>query len=66
MHTAAPLVPEPSSVEGGIAIEMLKIYKSWGIDQILTELIQAGSNTLCSEIHKLIMSIWNNEEQPQK
>jgi hypothetical protein len=34
-------------------MEMLKRYKSSGIDKILAELILAGSKTLCSEIHKL-------------
>jgi hypothetical protein len=33
-----------------------------GIAQILAELIQAGSETLHREIHKLINSIWNKEE----
>jgi hypothetical protein len=44
----------------------LKSYKSAGADQIQAELIKAGDETLCSEIHKLIYSIWNNEELPQK
>jgi hypothetical protein len=39
-----------------------KKYKSPGSDKILTELIQAGCETLVSVIHKLINSIWNNEE----
>ena len=30
--------------------------------QILTEFIQAGGETLQSEIHMLIISIWNKEE----
>jgi hypothetical protein len=30
------------------------MYKTPGIDHILTEFIQAGSKTLCSEINKLI------------
>jgi hypothetical protein len=37
-----------------------------GVDQILAELIQAGGNTLCSEIHKIINSNSNKEELPQK
>jgi hypothetical protein len=37
-----------------------------GIDEIPAELMQAGGNTLCSEIHKLIHSIWNGEELPEK
>jgi hypothetical protein len=39
----------------------MKKYKSPGSHQILAELIQAGSETLLSEIHKLTTSIWNNE-----
>jgi len=52
MHTAGPLVPEPSSVEIEIAIKKLKRRKSPGMDHISVELIQAGGNTLRSEIHK--------------
>jgi hypothetical protein len=44
----------------------LKRYKSPGIDQIPAELIQAGGNTLLSEIHKLINCIWNKEELPEQ
>jgi hypothetical protein len=32
----------------------------------LAELIQAGGSTLCSEIHKVIYSIWNKEELLQQ
>jgi hypothetical protein len=28
--------------------------------------IQAGGNSLCSEVHKLIDSLWNNEKLPQQ
>jgi hypothetical protein len=66
IHTTEPLVPEPSYVEVEIAIEKFKRYKSPGIDQIPAELIQAGGNTLRSEIHKLINSIWNKEELPEQ
>jgi hypothetical protein len=45
IHTAEPLVSEPSSVEVEIAIEKLKRYKLPGIDQILAELIEVGGNT---------------------
>jgi hypothetical protein len=47
IHTAEPLVPEPSLVEVEIAIAI-------GTDQIPSELIKAGGETLCSGIHKLI------------
>jgi hypothetical protein len=42
----------------------LKRYKSPGRDQILAEVIQAGGETLWSEIHSVINSIWNKEELP--
>jgi hypothetical protein len=66
IHTAEPLVPELSLVEVEIAIGKLKSYKSPGTDQIPAELIKAGGETLNSEIHRLICSIWNKEELPQQ
>jgi hypothetical protein len=66
IHTAEPLVPEPSDSEVEMAIEKLKRHKSPGIDQIPAELIKAGGRTICSEIHKLINSIWNKEELPEQ
>jgi hypothetical protein len=63
---AEPLVPELSLVEVEIAIRKLKSYKSPGTDQIPAKLIKAGGEILCSEIHKLICSIWNKEELPQQ
>jgi hypothetical protein len=42
IHTAEPLVPEPSTLEVELAIEKLKSHKSPGIDQIPAELIKAG------------------------
>jgi hypothetical protein len=66
MHTAESLVPEPSLVEVEIAIEKLKSYKSPGTNQILAKLIRAGGETLNSEIHRLLCSIWNKEELPQQ
>jgi hypothetical protein len=66
IHTAEPLVPEPSLVEVEIGIGKLKSYKSPGTDQIPAELIKAGGEMLCSKIHKLISCIWNKEELPQQ
>ena len=42
IHTAEPLVPEPSAFEVDLVIEKLKSHKSPGIDQIPAELIKAG------------------------
>jgi hypothetical protein len=56
IHTAEPLMPEPSLVEVEIAIVKLKSYKSPGTDNIPAELIKAGGETLYSEIHRLICS----------
>jgi hypothetical protein len=61
IHTAEPLVPETSAFEVEMAIEKLKRYKSPGIDQIPAELIKAGGSEICSEIQKLINSVWNKE-----
>jgi hypothetical protein len=66
LHTAEPFVPEPSASEVEVAIGKLKRYKSPGVDQIPAELIQAGGETLRSEIHKLIRLIWSKEELPHQ
>ena len=46
IHTAQPLVPEPSAFEFELAIENLKSHKLPGIDQIPAE-----DRTICIEIH---------------
>jgi hypothetical protein len=66
IHTAKPLVPEPSLVKVEIAIGKLKSYKSPGTDNITSELIKAGGETLYSETHRLTCCIWNKEELPQQ
>jgi hypothetical protein len=66
MHTAKPFVPEPSATVVEVAAGKLKRYKSPDVDQSPAELIQAGGETLCSEIHKFIKLIWNKEELPHQ
>jgi hypothetical protein len=46
MHTPEPSVPEPNSSRVEIAV-----------DQIQAELIKAGGNRFCSEVHRLINSV---------
>jgi hypothetical protein len=57
IHTAEPLVPSPSPFYFEIAIENMKRYKLSGSDQIPAEVIQTGSESLLSEIHKLNRSV---------
>ena len=47
IHTAEPLVTEPSPSEFELAIEKLKSLKSPGIDQMPAELIKAVGKTIC-------------------
>jgi hypothetical protein len=50
-----------------ISIAKFKKYKSPGSDQIPAELIQAGGEILLlPAFHKLINSVWNKEELPDK
>jgi hypothetical protein len=49
MHTAEPIVAEPSASEVEVAVGKLKRYESPGVDQIPAELIQAGAETLRSD-----------------
>jgi sorting nexin-29 len=64
IHTAEPLVPEPSALEVELAIEKLKCHKSPGTDQIPAEFIKAGGSTIRGAIYKNIIAIWNKEELP--
>ena len=66
INTAEPLMSEPSDFGVEMAIEKLKRNKSPGIDQTSAVLIKARGTTMCSEIHKLINSIWNKVELPEE
>jgi len=66
IHTAEPLVPEPSASDFELTIDKVKSHKSPGINQILAELIKAGGRTSCLEIHELITSSWKKEELPEE
>ena len=61
IHTAEPLVLEPSAFEVELTIENLKSHESPGIDQIPGEFIKAGGRTIRYEIHKLTVYILNKE-----
>jgi hypothetical protein len=64
--TAEPFVPELSISEDEAATGKLKRYRMPGVDQSSAEQIQAGEETLHSEIHKIIKLIWNKEELPHQ
>jgi len=55
IHTAEPLVPEPSASEVELAIDKLKSHKSPGIDQIPAELIKAVGRTICLRFINLLL-----------
>jgi hypothetical protein len=65
IHTAGPLVPEPSAFGCEMAIEKLKRHKSPYIDPIPAKCNKAGSSKIPSEVHQLINSIGNNEQLPE-
>jgi hypothetical protein len=58
-------VPDHSSLEVESTANWNK-YNSPGSDQIPAELIEAGGETLWSELHKLINSTWNKKELPDQ
>ena len=66
IHTAERLVYETSASDFELAVEFLKSHKSPSFDQILVEFIKAVGRTICCEIHKHIISIWNKEELPEE
>jgi len=66
MHTAEPLVPQPTAFDVEMAIEKLKSHKSPSIDQIPAELIKVGGRTIQSKLHRLNNSICNEEKFPQE
>jgi hypothetical protein len=49
-----------------LLLQSWKKYNSQGSDQIPAELIQEGDETLLSAIHKLMNSISNMEQLPDK
>ena len=49
-----------------MATEKLKRHTSPGIDHIPAKMMEAGGRTIRSEIHELIISVWNKEELPEE
>jgi hypothetical protein len=64
IHTAEPLVSEPSAYEVELAIEKVKSHKSPGMDQIPAALVKTEGRTIRPDICKLINSVWNKEKLP--
>jgi len=65
IHTAEPLIPEPSVIEMEMSVNRLKNFKSPGIDNIPAELIKSGGKALIKELHKLI-SVIRRKESSQR
>ena len=55
IHTAEPLVPEPSASEDEMAIEKLKSHKSPSVDRIPAELIKVAGQFALRSIHLLFL-----------
>jgi hypothetical protein len=53
-------------LEVEISIGKLKRYKSPGSNQIPAELIEAGGETLRSDIHNFIHFMWDKEQSPEQ
>jgi hypothetical protein len=66
IHTAEPLVPEPTAFEVEVATKHTHTHKSPDTDQTPAELIKATGRTIYYEIHKLIIFIWNKEKLSEK
>jgi hypothetical protein len=66
VDSAELLLPRRSNLEVETTVGDLKNYKSTGSDDILSELFQAGGETLVFVIHKLIDTIWNKEKMPDQ
>jgi len=54
IHTAEPVVPEPSASYFELAIEKLKSHKSQSVDQTPAELIKAGCKQLAVRFTNLL------------
>ena len=65
IHTAEPILNEPSAFEVGIIILNLKRHKSQVTVPMPAELIKAGGTKIRSETRKFINSKWNKEEMPE-
>jgi hypothetical protein len=58
VHSAEPFVSNPIPYDVEIGIAKIKRYKSPGGDKILAKLIQTEGETLQSDFHKNINSIY--------
>jgi hypothetical protein len=66
IHTADPFAPEPSYFEVQTVVGKTKTFHLPGINQIPEKLIPARGETLRSEVHKLINSVWNEEDLSER
>jgi hypothetical protein len=65
-HSLFGTCPQSTETKQLILNQLPQPSKSPGINQVPAELIKAGGRILQSEIHKLIISIWNKQELPEE
>jgi hypothetical protein len=66
IHALEQLVPHPSPFQAENHTANVKMYTKPTSDQVLAEFIQERAEILLSHFHKLINSIWDNEELPEQ
>jgi len=62
IHTAEPLVPDPSATEFELVMDKTKSHKSPGIDKIPAEMNKSGGRKICLVVPKTIASIWKKKK----
>jgi len=63
--TVDQLLEKPSEEEVKIGLDMLKNGKSPGKDEIVSECLKKGGQELLNQLHKLMNTIWEQEEIPK-
>lgn len=63
--TVEQLLEKPSEEEVKIGLDMLRHGKAPGDDEIVSECLKKGGQGLLNQLHKLMNTIWEQEEIPE-